>query len=72
MSNSGNPSGALGDSGQQPGVSENSESHTVPPPVNDPNVLAFQRLPSMALLAAWVLGWDWITRGALGKPTMFR
>ena len=49
MSNSGNPSGALGDSGQQPGVSENSESRTVPPPVNDPNVLAFQTTQDPAL-----------------------
>ena len=42
MVDSGNPSGVLGDSVQQSSVSENSESRTGPPPVNDPHVLAFQ------------------------------
>jgi len=42
MSDSGNPSSALGDSVQQPNVSENSDSRTVLPPVIHPNVLAFQ------------------------------
>ena len=42
MADSGNPSGALGDSAQQPGVSENSDSRTGPPPVTYPNLLAFQ------------------------------
>ena len=46
MVDSGNPSGVLGDSErdsvQQSSVSENSESRTGPPPVNDPHLLAFQ------------------------------
>ena len=44
MADPGNPSGALDDSVQQSGVPENSETLTGPPPVNDPHVLAFQKL----------------------------
>ena len=49
MSDSGNPSSALGDSVQQPNVSENSDSRTVLPPVTHPNVLAFQTTQDPAL-----------------------
>ena len=64
MADPGNPSGALDDSAQQPSVSENSETLTGPPPVNDPHLLAFQtaRTPKKAYLVvlSWVLlmtGW---------------
>ena len=49
MSDSGNPSSALGDSVQQSNVSETLDSRTVPPPVTHPNVLAFQTTQDPAL-----------------------
>ena len=52
MVDSGNPSSALGDSVQQPNVSENLGSRTVPPPVTHPNVLAFQSQELLELLLA--------------------
>ena len=42
MADPGTPSDALGDSVQQPSVTENSVTRTGPPPSNEPHLLAFQ------------------------------